>query len=265
MSSRIKAFLFHLLASVLIVGTVVSLIAFIWYPGPYFPLNHTPRIVAMLVMVDVILGPSMTLLVFKPTKSKRELTLDIGVILVVQFSALVYGIHSTYSVRPLFNAFYFDQFMVSTADDIDESKLPADMAVSVFRGPQLVAVRPPKDTAESIKMWGEFKAGKAPDLFHRVERYEPLKDELASVLAKGRAPDAFKQRDPSKSQVIDAFLRRCKEPAADLLIYDVTYTGGRLLVLNRKSGELLKFIDYPPPDIHSFPATSFQHQPAPEK
>ncbi|HEY0719905.1 MAG TPA: hypothetical protein VGE50_01500, partial [Gammaproteobacteria bacterium] len=190
------------------------------------------------------LGPLMTLIIFNPAKPRRELRLDITLIVIVQLAALSYGVHSTYIGRPLFTAFYFDQFMVSTADELDLDKLPEGLKSSPFTGPQLVAVRPPKDDAERNELWREYQEGKAPSLFQRTERYEPIAAHAETVYAKGKTPEAFKAWDPTKSKNIDAFLAGCGEPHDQLLIFEASYLGGRLLVLNRQSGKLVGFIDY---------------------
>ncbi len=244
MNPRFKAFLVHLSGSVLVISVVLALVLFVWYPGPYLWVRDTPKIVAMLVLVDVILGPLMTLIVFNHTKSRRELRIDISLIVAVQLAALTYGVYSTYTGRPLYAAFYFDQFMVSTAEELDLDKLPAGLKSSPFTGPQLVAVRPPKDDAERAQLWRDYQEGKAPSPFLRTDRYEPIADNLPMMLAKGRTPEAFKAWDPVKGKNIDAFLAKCGEPAEQLMIYETTYLGGRLLVLNRNSGQLIGFIDF---------------------
>lgn len=244
MSPRLKAFLIHLLGSALVTSTVLVLVLLVWYPGPYLWVRDTPKIVAMLVAVDVILGPLMTLIVFNHTKSRRELRLDIALIVVVQLAALSYGVHSTYIGRPLYTAFYFDQFMVSTAEELELDKLPEELKSSPFTGPQLVAVRPPKDDAERNELWRDYQQGKAASPFQRTDRYEPIAAHSENVFAKGRTPEAFKAWDPAKSKNIDTFLAGCGEPLDQLLIYEASYLGGRLLVLNRQSGKLVGFIDY---------------------
>lgn len=244
MSPRLKAFLVHLLGSVLVISVVLALVLLVWYPGPYLWVRDTPKILAMLVVVDVILGPLMTLIVFNHTKSRRELRIDIALIVAVQLAALSYGVHSTYTARPLYAAFYFDQFMVSTAEELDLTKLPAELKSSPLTGPQLVAVRPPKDAAEGGALWRDYQQGKAASPFQRTDRYEPLMAHLAMVTAKGKSPEAFKAWDPAKSKNIDAFLASCGVPAEQLLIYETTYLGGRLLVLHRTSGQVVGFIDF---------------------
>ena len=66
--SRKKAFAVHLLASSTVVSVVLAVIAFFWYPGDYFAMAGVWAALQVLIFVDVVLGPSLTLMLFKPGK-----------------------------------------------------------------------------------------------------------------------------------------------------------------------------------------------------
>ena len=73
----------------------------------------------MLVAVDVVLGPCVTLLIANPRKPRSELVRDVGVIVLVQLAALVYGTTALWHGRPLFYAFSTDRVELVQAQDID--------------------------------------------------------------------------------------------------------------------------------------------------
>src|SRR5437762_10459463 len=64
--SRRRAFLTHLLSSAVIVSAVCVLVFFVWYPHPYFRISGAWNPLRVLIGVDLVLGPLLTLLVFKP-------------------------------------------------------------------------------------------------------------------------------------------------------------------------------------------------------
>ena len=68
MNPRFQAFVLHLAISTLIALAVIGLFFFIWYPAPLATATGVTRIFLMLLAIDVILGPSLALLVYKPGK-----------------------------------------------------------------------------------------------------------------------------------------------------------------------------------------------------
>ena len=92
MSKRLKFFFSHLLISFFIALVVVGLVFFVWYPSPLATAVGVTHIFLMMLAIDVIVGPLLGLLVYK--EGKKTLKFDLGVIIVLQISALGYGIYS---------------------------------------------------------------------------------------------------------------------------------------------------------------------------
>ena len=68
--SKRRAFLIHLSASAFVVGTLCAIIFFLWYPAPYFEARGAWSVIRILVGVDLILGPALTLVLFRPRKTR---------------------------------------------------------------------------------------------------------------------------------------------------------------------------------------------------
>ncbi len=66
----------------------------------------------VLLGVDVVLGPLLTLLVFSPRKPRRELRFDLSVIVMLQLAAFMYGSWVVYSERPQYLVFAHSKFFV---------------------------------------------------------------------------------------------------------------------------------------------------------
>ena len=64
----------------------------------------------ILIGVDVVLGPLLTLVVFNP--AKKSLRIDLAVIAALQVAALVYGISVIAQARPAYVVFAGDRFTV---------------------------------------------------------------------------------------------------------------------------------------------------------
>jgi hypothetical protein len=149
MSPRLRAFLVHLSASALVLAAFTSLVLLWWYPGPLLELQGGWNVLIVLLTVDVILGPMMTGIVFRP--GKKWLVLDLAVIVVVQIAALAYGAMSIYVQRPSYLAFAYDRyFLVSSMDAVGQ--LPSDAQFPTWRANVRLATArvTPLTTSESL-------------------------------------------------------------------------------------------------------------------
>src|SRR5688572_1629501 len=106
--NRYRAAATHFALSVLVVGTVFLLVYFLWFPGPLFRGAGGRDLFLVLAMVDVTLGPLITLLIFRP--GKRGLKFDLAVIALIQVAALAYGTHVVFEARPVWTVFLKDRF-----------------------------------------------------------------------------------------------------------------------------------------------------------
>lgn len=195
--SRWKAAGIHLTLSTLIAGSLVALMLLVWYPWPLFEVAGGSGLMMILVGVDVVLGPLVTLVIFKA--GKKGLKFDLAVIAFLQLAALAYGVHAVYVVRPVYMVYNVDRFSLVAAIDLD----PADIAAAKreeFRrlpvdGPRYIAAVQPEDPAERQKMLDLALAGKDIQLFPK--QYVPYELEARDALGRARGVGILKQRDTS--------------------------------------------------------------------
>ena len=87
--SRWKAATIYLAISAVIAGAVLWAMLAVWYPRPFFEAAGGGHLLFILVGVDVVLGPTITLIVFDIQKKKLSaLQFDLTVIAVLQLAAL---------------------------------------------------------------------------------------------------------------------------------------------------------------------------------
>ena len=121
--NRYQAFAVHMAISLIIFAVLLICITQYWYPGILFDTGNGWKAIALIVSIDLILGPLLTFIVFNPTKS--SLKFDLWVIALVQIAALAYGTWTIHSSRPLaityinnsFNTFYAN---AKNAEEIKE-------------------------------------------------------------------------------------------------------------------------------------------------
>ena len=119
--TRLKAFRVHLLASACVGAVVATLVFFLWYPDFYFKASGAQILIATLIFVDVVIGPALTLLLFKP--GKWGLAFDMSVIVLLQVGALVYGLSVIIGSRPVFLVAAVDRFVVVSANQVEPGEL----------------------------------------------------------------------------------------------------------------------------------------------
>ena len=108
--SRWKAAGLHLLISVFVAILAGSLIYFVWYPPPYFKVAGGNNLMLLIMGVDVVVGPLLTLTIFKA--GKKGLRFDLTVIALLQITAFCYGLRVIALARPVFVVAAVDRFVL---------------------------------------------------------------------------------------------------------------------------------------------------------
>lgn len=194
MAPRVKAFLIHLAASALIISAVLTLVFVYWYPAPFFDYEGAWNPLRILITVDLIIGPLLTLLVFKP--GKRWLWLDMTLIFVLQLAALGYGSYALWSQRPLVMAFAVDGFYVVNPKDLRDQELPGWLMLErSWQGPAPVFAELVDDPNYHLKIIFEG----APDIHVLPKQYRRLEK-----MAERMAPRAFDLRALAQQHAVVA-------------------------------------------------------------
>jgi hypothetical protein len=155
--SKIRAASKHFLLTLLTIGIAACLVFFIWYPGIYSRVMPGTQLFTLVACVELILGPCMTLVIFNPQKSLKELLRDYSVVVGIQFIALGYGIFSVSQVRPAYTVLNGDQLQVVSASEIEAGHMAqsGEFARLPWLGPKLVCLGVPStdaETTEAIEM-----------------------------------------------------------------------------------------------------------------
>ncbi len=206
--SRIRAAALHLLLSLIMAALAACLVFLIWYPDPYHLLSGGRELFLLVVTVDVVLGPLLTLAVFDRTKGWSHLRRDLTVIAVLQFAALVYGLHTAYSARPVALVFEVDRFRVVSAADVYEAELPlapSPLDSLPWAGPRLLGVRStkPEERLDAMSMAIE----KGIDKSQRPKFWIPYAEVQSVALAKSRPLSDLLRQYPDQTDLVAERLR----------------------------------------------------------
>lgn len=210
--TRVNAALIHLTISAVLASMVIGLLLFGWYRLPYFWAVGGPLLLALIVGVDVVLGPLMTLMVFNPAKSKRALSLDLSLIALVQAAALIYGLYSGYTSRLVYGVFVDNGFKLVKATEIEpkdltRARLPEFRRLPLF-GPKLVGIEMPADpkTRSDMNFFSAFGMG-----YQNLPEYFVPLDRNREQIGKAAIPHGkLEQKNPQLAARIDALVKSAK-------------------------------------------------------
>lgn len=178
MISRWKAFTYHLTISASIAIGVSALVLMLWYTPPFFAAIGGQKILVILLLIDVVLGPLITLIIFNSNKSRRELTFDLSIIAFVQTLALIYGMSVMFQGRPVYAVFVNDTFILVRAVEISDSDLAQsqypDFKSLPLTGPIYVYSEMPTDRSKLSDLESYLLDDK--DLPYSPQYYKPYTD-----------------------------------------------------------------------------------------
>ncbi|NNC63275.1 MAG: hypothetical protein HKN84_00700 [Gammaproteobacteria bacterium] len=227
--STLRAFVTHLAISATIVGIVCGVIFFIWYPAPYFGIKGAWNVLRVLIGVDLVLGPLLTLILFRP--GKRGLALDMTMIAMIQLSALLYGTAMIFQERPYFAVFAVDRIEVLAKGDVDAAAIAGtSFENKPLVGPVLAVATVPSDPVEFQRLLQETLFEGKPDIERRPDRWSAYAESKDAVLARARRLSTLLAERPGSAEVISRASRALDMEPADIL-YLPAVGGDRALTL----------------------------------
>lgn len=242
MSKRLKFFLSHLSISFLIALLVVGLVFFIWYPSPLAIAVGVTHIFLMLLVIDVILGPLLGLLVYK--EGKKTLKFDLSVIILIQISALCYGVFSIEQGRPAWLVYNVDRFELVRKNELINTNLqqarPQFQQPSWFK-PQYVATEFAKDIQQrNDEMFAEVLGGIS--IAQRPERYVELTQAKTQIQQRALPLVELQQYNPKT----DVEKTLAEYPKADAWLPLKANAVDMVVLVNKESASIIKIVDLRP-------------------
>lgn len=210
--NRFQAAGLHFTLCLAIAAVTVTLMLALWYPGALFEAAGGLGLLYIVVGVDVVLGPLLTLVVYKA--GKRGMKFDLAVIALLQVAALVYGLHVVSLARPAYIVFIKDRFDLATAVDLPPERL-AQARDPQFRrlpwtGPVYVAADMPTDPKERNAIVAAAMAG--TDLNQLPQTWVPYASRRKEVLAAAMTMERLRKAEPASARNVDAWLKKEGRP-----------------------------------------------------
>jgi hypothetical protein len=195
----------HLAASVAVALCSAALVFGLWYPYPYSELAGGRELFLLVVSVDVVCGPLLTLIIYSPLKPRAELWRDLGIVVLLQVAALGYGLYSVMQARPLFLAFEGDRFRVVSVPDIQADQLhealPEFRSMGLTR-PKTIGVRLAKGTDADFLQSVQLSLAGLPPSF-RPARWLPYDAQIQTVISAAKPLKDLRAKHGGARQAID--------------------------------------------------------------
>jgi hypothetical protein len=245
--SRWKAAGIHFSISAVVALVVGAFLLGVWYPPPYFHAAGADELILLLVGVDVVLGPLLTLIVFK--SGKRGLKLDLTLIGIAQSAALVFGLHVVLQSRPVFLVAAVDRFMLVSANELDPKDVaqasdPAYRSLS-WTGPMTVGIVLPEGEERTQLMFQSIGGGKDVDKLPRY--YVDYAKSAPGLLARAKAVSALKPADTAARETLARAIGKTGETSDELVwVPVVARNGSVVMLLDRKNGTPLRAVAVDP-------------------
>jgi len=238
---KLKAFLIHLAISVILISIFLLVVSKIWFPGPLFQLEGVWQGLKILIPVDAILGPLLTLILFVP--GKKGLKLDLSVVAGLQIAALIYGGSLIYQQRPVAFAFVIDRFEVILASNEYWNDLPQERFKNNNHSfPLMTYVLPAQNREEKNQFILNFT-----DIKKLTERHYPLDKYMDKIIEKSLKLHSLTPSNEKSKQLLNDFVKANKESKELLLLpLQASTLQSAVIVINSKTGEFVEYINIDP-------------------
>ena len=169
-----------------------------WYPPPFFMFDGGWQVLRLIMLVDVVLGPLLTLVVFN--RAKPELMRDLAIVGLIQLAAFAAGAWVMHQHRPAFMVYAERTFTPVTWPELRRATpdLTVPMALAAAnRAPVPVLSDLSADPAARLRMLAVMAAG-GPSVTHYGAYYRPLGEaQFARIAAEGADIDQLAAGNPA--------------------------------------------------------------------
>ena len=237
--SKSRAALKHLWPSLLALATLLGVILFAWYPGPFRQFGESGKFALLLILAAVCLAPALTWFVYR--QGKRGLLVDLWVIVIIQLAAITWGTYSLYQSRPYFMVHTVDRFEVFSKRDVDPDRVTDPRFLNKpLAGPILLYANMPVDPVAFQKFLKEVMFEGKPDLQYRPEFWSLYAEKQKNALEKSHPLEDLRNARPESLSAINQLLDESGGDIDQLRFVPALLPNGQFaVILDANSGEFV--------------------------
>jgi len=247
---KFRAFGIHFGLSLIIFLVLLYFIYFHWYPTPFFTTDGGYQGMRLIAVVDLVLGPTLTFMVFK--HGKKGLKFDLTLIGLCQLAALVWGIWAVHNERPVALVFADDRLhTIPDYQAVEAGLATADLVRFGDRTPVRIVVAIPDNPEERYALFArQFREKQA--LFLDGKLYRPWDAQNRKIiLAKAINMDDFLADKPKDRTIFQVFIKKIgKPPGALIFLPFFSRFSTNILVLDGENWAYVDVLDIRPPQAY---------------
>jgi len=186
--NRFQAFGLHLIISVVIFIILSIIITYLWYPGFLFETDGGWDGIRLIAGIDFIIGPTLTLIVYKV--GKHNLKLDLVVIGFIQFFCLAFGTWTVYQERPIAIIYSNGEFLAKSQVIFDLYNIDRNKIFSLdTKIPAWIYIALPENKKDKSKILiSQLTRG---PIYIYSELYSSYKDNLKKIISEALDPSTL--------------------------------------------------------------------------
>lgn len=242
LKQKAQAALIHFSLSVVATGSLAAAMWFALYPPPYFWIDGGISVLKILLLVDVILGPALTFVVYN--RAKREWKRDLAIIAIVQVVAFAYGAYTMARFRPVFAVYIDRSFIAVTWPKVEMATQDLARPRALHGGslsPTLVVLDMPADPHQQMELFRRTNPDGTNALPGMGDRYLAFDGALRDKILSNSADIETLAR--SNADIAKELARIKAEHPGPLSNYSFQPLGGRddqcMLVFEKASGRVV--------------------------
>ena len=199
----------------------------------------------LVAAVDLVLGPLITLVIFNPKKSRRELSMDIGVVVLLQMAALLWGIKAVYDQRPVAVVFLDTSFYTVPAAAISAQEIDLDVLDEFGeQRPVFVYAQKPGIGPDFERFQKAVEEQQIPP-HEQVWLYRPLAENFAQVSRSSLDVDEIMNANPEMKAEIEQVLAKSQKQIGDLIFLALTSRYRNIILIFDAQGTLVGTVNAP--------------------
>ena len=245
-ANRYQASAVHLLLSILVFSALVAVMYWFWYPGKLFFMDGGWQGLKLVAMVDLVLGPALTLIVFNP--AKKSLKFDLAMIALLQIGALAYGFYATYQQRPVAIVYTEGAFTTLSHSDYQSAneqlraKQQQPQSIDAFGPHQPVVVYTTPHNDITFSAYLESILNDYPEQRERSDEWFAVSEKLEELQTLALDQPGLQAAGLAKYFEVTAQSDRFVEQTYAAFPFAARYANG-YTVMDLTTGELVEFID----------------------
>jgi hypothetical protein len=213
----------HLAVSAAIVALAALLVFGAWYPSPWRQLLGVAGVFGLVVGVDLVCGPLLTLVLASPKKSRKERWVDLSLVGAIQLVALAYGLWAVFAARPVALVFEVDRLTIVSANEVQIDQLsaaPEGLRALPWTGIQFAATREPNSSEENMQSLDMSLQGVTPAM--RPDWWVPYEAAKPEVVTRAKPLAELLKARPQQAALLESAAAKTGLPKDQLLYLPLT-------------------------------------------